>query len=111
MSKNELVKEVTALLEEKKAEAIVVLDVHQLTTITDYMVIATGSSTTHLRALSNFLQEELKKRSVEVLAVEGLEYAEWVLLDLGNIIVHLMLAETRAYYELEKLWSVGVPSA
>lgn len=97
---------ITNLLEDKKAEDIVVLNVHDLTSIADYMVIATCTSTTHIRSLAAFVPAELKKAGLQILAVEGQENAEWVLIDLGNILVHLMLAATRSYYELEKLWSV-----
>ena len=107
MDNAQILTEITALLDDKKAEASVVLNVHDLTSVADYMVIATGASTTHIRALASLLPAELKKTGIEVLGVEGQENAEWVLIDLGSILVHLMLASTRNYYELEKLWSVS----
>lgn len=93
-------------LEDIKAQDIVVLDVKKQTSVTDYMVIASGTSTQHVRAVSQNLLREAKKHHLDILGSEGEESAEWVLIDLGDAIVHVMMPATRAYYELEKLWSV-----
>lgn len=93
-----------ALLEDKKAVDICVMDVHDKTTVADTMIIATGTSTQHLRALANYVHEEAKKQGIHILGTEGAKNLEWVLVDLGAVIVHLMLPQTRQYYELEKIW-------
>jgi len=93
-------------LDDLKAQNMVVLDVHSQTTMTDYMVIAEGTSTQHVRALANNVRQSCKDAGIEVFGCEGQEDGDWVLVDLGDVIAHVMLPETRQYYELEKLWSV-----
>lgn len=97
---------VRTALEDKKAEDIAIIDVHNITSVCDNMVIASGSSTQKVRALAENVRDEAKSHGIEVLGVEGMENREWVLIDLGNVLVHIMLPEIRTYYELEKLWSV-----
>ena len=89
-----------------KAEQIVVLHVNDITDITDYMIIASGNSTQHVRSIARNVRTEAKKLGLEVFSAEGLDRGEWVLIDLGDVIVHVMLPEVRDYYQLEKLWSV-----
>lgn len=88
-----------------KAKNIVVLDVQKQSTITDTMVICTGTSKTHVRSIGEHLVVEAKKAGMQPLGVEGRDSSEWVLVDLGEVIVHVMQEQTREYYELEKLWS------
>ncbi|RUM29860.1 MAG: ribosome silencing factor [Aquifex sp.] len=102
MEKLKLIKE---LLENKKAENIVVLDVSKLTNLADYFVIATANSTTHARALADYLEEELEKRGIEIDHVEGRDYGHWILIDLIDTIVHIFTPETREYYGLEWIWA------
>ncbi|GAB6065053.1 ribosome silencing factor [Aquifex pyrophilus] len=102
MEKLKLIKE---LLENKKAENIVILDVSNLTNLADYFVIATANSPTHARALADYLEEELEKRGYTVDHVEGKEYGNWILLDLIDTIVHIFTPETREYYGLEWIWA------
>ncbi len=106
MRSTTLTSKIKAALEDKKAEKISILDVHNLTSVCDHMIIASANSSQHIRALANQVVEVAKKQGIEVLGVEGEKNWEWVLIDLGNILVHVMLPETRSYYELEKLWSV-----
>lgn len=96
---------VCRLLWEKKAQDIRVLDVRPLTTLTDRMVLATGASRVHVRALTEELLGELRKRRARALSVEGREEGLWVVLDLGSIIVHLFEPDTREFYGLERLWA------
>lgn len=84
---------------------VVVLDVETLTDVTDYMVLVTGTSRRHVRALVDAVHDAAKRRSAKILGIEGAETGEWVLLDLADVVVHVMQAETRAFYDLERLWS------
>ncbi|MCK2183460.1 ribosome silencing factor [Halomonas getboli] len=92
-------------LEELKAQDITVIDVSSLTSVTDLMVVASGTSNRHLAALSNKLIQTVKEEGVTPLGVEGESGADWVLVDLGDMVVHLMMPETRALYDLERLWA------
>lgn len=94
-------------LEDMKAVDIRVIDVRDMTSITDIMVIASGTSTRHVKALADNVAQEAKKIGVQALGVEGEKGAEWILIDLGDVVVHVMMPEVRAFYALEKLWSVG----
>lgn len=92
-------------LEEMKGQDIVCLNVQKLTQITDFMIIVTGTSTTHLRSLADELTRQVKEAGQRVLGDEGRLQAEWILVDLGGVVVHIMLARTRALYSLEDLWN------
>src|SRR5215470_4705320 len=89
----------------KKAERLVALDVSALTSIADVFVIATGTSDRHARAIADAVVEEASRRGRPVLGVEGYEDARWLLIDLGDVIVHVFLPEVREAYDLERLWS------
>ena len=91
-------------LEALKADNIVVLDVRAQTSFTDYMVFASGSSTRHVSAIADSVVEAAKAAGDPALGVEGEDVGEWVLVDLGDVVVHIMLPDVRLYYELEKLW-------
>ncbi len=98
---------VVAALEERKAVDLRVLDVRGLTSVTDLMVIASGTSDRHVKALADNVLERTREAGVRPLGVEGERAAEWVLVDLGDVVVHLMLPRVREFYQLEKLWSGG----
>ena len=93
-------------LEDIKARDIVVLDVTELTDVMDTLIVASGTSNRQVKAMADNVVEKCKKAGYQPLGVEGLESAEWVLVDLGDVVVHMMLPETRKFYELEKLWSL-----
>jgi ribosome-associated protein len=93
-------------LEELKAQDLVVLDVRGIASFTDLMVVASGASTRQVKALADKVIEQCRSAGVRPLGVEGEREAEWVLVDLGDIVVHVMLPQTRDFYNLEKLWSV-----
>ncbi len=95
---------VTAL-GDMKGQEIRSISVKGLTSITDFMVIATGSSSTHVKALADSVDKAAKEAGQTVKSIEGKIAAEWVLVDLGDVVVHLMIAPMRALYNLEELWS------
>ena len=92
-------------LEELKAKDIVQLDVARLTSVTDLMIIASGTSTRHVAALAERVVERAKEAGLQPRGVEGGVGADWVLVDLGSVVVHVMLPETRQLYDLERLWA------
>jgi ribosome-associated protein len=94
-------------LEDIKATDISVLDVSKLTSITSYMIIASASSTRQAKSLAHNVQEKLREQGVKITGVEGEHEGEWVLVDLGDIVVHIMLQNTRDYYNLEQLWGAA----
>jgi len=94
-------------LEEVKARDIVKLDVRDLTTVTDYMIVASGTSNRHVKALADAVAEKARQAGHKPAGVEGQEGAEWVLLDLEDALVHVMLPRVREFYNLEKLWSLA----
>lgn len=98
---------VIGAIEDLKGVDIKVIDVRELTSITDRMVIVSGTSTRHVKALADNITLQAKKQGHPALGVEGEQGAEWVLIDLGDVVVHVMLPQIRDFYGLEKLWSVG----
>lgn len=92
-------------LEDLKAEGVVVLDVRDRASFTDYMIIASGTSTRHVGAIAGSVVEQAAAAGLPAPGVEGEDVGEWVLIDLGDVVVHVMLPDVRQYYELEKLWS------
>ncbi|CUR44670.1 ribosome silencing factor [Alloalcanivorax xenomutans] len=91
-------------LEELKARNVTHLDVRELTSVADDMVIASGTSNRHVKALADNVVERAKQAGYRPLGTEGEKGAEWILVDLGDVIVHLMLPATREFYDLERLW-------
>jgi ribosome-associated protein len=92
-------------LEDLKAQEIIALDVKDLTSVTDFMIICHGTSSRHLKAISDNVVEMAKASDVKPLGVEGEQSGEWVLVDLGDAIVHIMLKPIREFYQLERLWA------
>ena len=99
------------LLEDGKAEDIVAIDLHGKSDIADYLLIATGRSQRQIVALSQRLCEGLKAAGHGKLSVEGLRHGDWVLIDAGDVVIHLFKPETRAYYNLEKMWGEALSEA
>ncbi len=98
-------KHVVSALEDIKAFDIVSLNVKKLTSISDFMIIASASSTRQTKALARNIKDKMSAFGVEVVGIEGEAEGEWVLVDLGDIIIHIMTPTTRAYFNLEELWS------
>ncbi len=95
---------IATLLDNKKANDIKILEVKELTIITDYFVICSADSTTQVKALTEHLEETMKLEGFKLFGIEGVSNARWILMDYGDVIVHIFLEETRRYYDLERLW-------
>ncbi|WP_340123160.1 ribosome silencing factor [Methylobacter svalbardensis] len=106
MQAEQILKIVQEVLDERKGQNITTLDVRGKTSFTDYMVVVTGTSDRHLKSLCDYVAEKLKESGIKPLGIEGDLGSDWVLLDLGDVIVHAMNAQARGFYQLEKLWSV-----
>ncbi|HVT35980.1 MAG TPA: ribosome silencing factor [Nevskiaceae bacterium] len=96
-------------LEDLKAQDLKVLDVRSQTTLTDTMVVCTGTSSRHVKALAGNLVTSAKHAGFQPGGVEGMEVGEWVLVNLGEVVVHIMQVQTRAFFQLEKLWEMQPP--
>ncbi|NQV68903.1 MAG: ribosome silencing factor [Pseudohongiella sp.] len=105
MNSKRLSKLVVTALEDMKGQSIRCINVEKLTSITDYMVIATGTSSTHVKALGDAVNKAVKDAGEPVVGMEGRLQSEWVLVDLGDVVVHLMAAPMRELYNLEELWN------
>ena len=106
MTIDELKRLAITALEDLKAEDITAIDVIGKTTVTDWVIIASGSSSRHVKSIANNIAVEAKNAGQPALGVEGEGEGEWVLVDLGDVIVHVMQRQVREYYDLESLWSV-----
>ncbi|NIA27703.1 MAG: ribosome silencing factor [Desulfobulbaceae bacterium] len=106
MTIDDLKKLAITALEDLKAEDITILDVKDKTTVTDWVIIASGTSSRHVKSIANNVIAEAKKAGKPPLGSEGEEDGEWVLVDMGDIVVHVMQKQVRDYYDLESLWSV-----
>ncbi len=111
MQSKRLVELTKKALSDLKAQEVTVVDVRKLTSITDFMVIASGSSNRHVRSIADHVIEVAKQKGHEPLGVEGHEHGEWVLVDLADVVVHIMQPGIRDFYKLESLWSVGKEDA
>ena len=92
-------------LDDDKAEDVAVIDLGDKTEIADFLVVASGTSRRQIGAMSDHLREQLKKGGLERVPVEGMAQCDWVLIDAGDVVVHLFRPEIRAFYNLEKMWS------
>jgi ribosome-associated protein len=99
-----------AALEDVKGTDILALDTTQLTSLFDCMIVASGTSNRQVKALANNVREELKAQGAEILGMEGEDNGEWVLVDAGRLVVHVMLPAVRDYYNIEQLWGGQKPT-
>ncbi|PKF70382.1 ribosome silencing factor [Pseudomonas fluvialis] len=104
MQNEQLLQLAIAALEDLKAKDITTIDVRGKTSITDFMVIASGTSGRHVKSLAENVLEKVKEQGVRPVGNEGLDGGEWALLDLGDVVVHVMQEATREFYDLERLW-------
>ncbi|MAA64646.1 MAG: ribosome silencing factor [Alteromonadaceae bacterium] len=104
MQAEQLKDTVVDALEGVKAKDISIIDVRDRTSVTDFMVIASGTSNRHVKSLADSVVTEAKSNGVRTATVEGGQVSDWLLVDLGDVVVHIMLPATREFYDLERLW-------
>jgi ribosome-associated protein len=104
---NEKLDIILQALDEKKAQDVVTLDVSGQTQMTDYLVICTGTSNIHIRSLADGVLEEMKKRGIKGVRAEGYNEARWVLLDYGDVVLHVFAQDDREFYRLEEFWNAA----
>ena len=105
-----LLKTAVAAIADVKGLDVRVMDVRKLTVITDYMVVCTGTSNRHVKSIADRVIEDAKAAGHRPRGVEGMDGGEWVLVDLVDVVVHVMQAQTRVFYQLEKLWEMPEPA-
>ena len=98
-------KKIHKVLSDNKAKDIIKINLEKKSSLADFMIICSGTSNRHVISLSNYLVEALKKENLNTLSVEGIRNGDWVLVDAGDIIIHLFRSEVREYYALEKMWA------
>ena len=108
LNSKKLAQRIVDTLDDLKGQSIRCINVKKLTEITDYMVITTGRSNTHTKALADAVVNRLKKSGEKVIGIEGRLQSEWILVDAGDIVVHIMVAPVRPLYNLEDLWDFEV---
>ena len=104
---NSHAKKISELMLEKKALDIKIIDVRKITTLTDFFIICTSESQPQTKAISDHIQETMKKDGINVWHVEGYEHLDWVLLDYVNTVVHIFNTDSRSYYDIDRLWADG----
>lgn len=107
---NEKLEIISQLAQEKKAENCILLDVEGISNIIDKLLICSGEGTIHTRAIGKYIMEETKKMTIKMHHQEGIENGKWILLDFGDIIIHIFDKTTREYYKLEELWNELIKS-
>lgn len=108
MNSYEIAKKAAQLLDSKKAENISVIKIDAISSLADYFVIATGRGSTHVRSLSDELEEKLKEQGVTPARIEGYRSDSWILLDYTEVVVHVFTQEARDFYDLDRLWTDGI---
>lgn len=104
---NSLIDIIVTTLEDKKATDIKVVEISQKSILADYFVICSGSSTTQVKALADELDEKLETQGISIRRKEGYSTARWILMDIGEIVIHIFHKEERDYYNLERIWEEG----
>lgn len=106
VAEDRLLNIVVDAIDDMKGVELIVIDVREMTSITDRMVVVSGTSTRHVKAIADSVAFKAKHDGFPALGVEGAQAAEWVLIDLGDVVVHVMTPAIREFYALEKLWAV-----
>lgn len=100
----EIAQKSAAIAEDKKAGNVVILDIHGLSVIADYFVICHGNSATQVQAIASELRKQMGEAGIDIKGIEGYDEARWVLMDLGDVIVHIFHKDEREYYNIERIW-------
>ena len=108
MKPDNIAKIIADILEDKKAKDIRIIDIKELSTLADYFVIASGTSVTNIKMLSDEVEKRMEEENVKLLHREGYNSARWILIDYGSVVVHIFHEEDRDFYNLERLWSDGM---
>lgn len=95
------------ILEDKKAKKVEIIDISKVSTLADYFIICSGTSTIHIRTMADELDEKMSEAGFNLIHKEGLESARWILLDFGELVIHIFHEEDRSFYNLERLWADG----
>jgi ribosome-associated protein len=107
MEENNILKALVNSLEDRKAEDTEVIDIREISPVADYFVIATGLSPNHLKAMRDTVEEVMFKAGIHEKSIEGTQKSAWILMDYGDIVVHIMSKEERQFYGLERIWNDG----
>lgn len=105
MQTDQLINLVQSALEDMKARDVVMLDVTGKSSVTDYMIVASGTSKRHVMSVAQEVLDKVKDAGVRPVGVEGEAVGDWVLVDLGDVVVHVMMPDARSFYDIERLWS------
>ncbi|HOM02956.1 MAG TPA: ribosome silencing factor [Acetivibrio sp.] len=108
MGSKEMAEKIVGILEEKKAKDLNTIDIRDISVLADYFIICSGTSTTHIKTLADEVEEKMQEAGVELLHKEGYNSARWILLDYGDVVLHIFHEEDRGFYNLERLWADGV---
>lgn len=110
MDAKEMAKLAVAALEDKKAVDVKVIDIEKISTLADYFIIASGTNRSQVQAMSEAVEEELQKHDIHPKNVEGYQSANWILMDYGDIVLHIFDEENRLFYDIERIWKDGSPA-
>ena len=99
-----------AALEDKKAVDVKVIDIEKISTLADYFIIASGTNRSQVQAMSEAVEEELQKHDIHPKNIEGYQSANWILMDYGDIVLHIFDEENRLFYDIERIWKDGSPA-
>ncbi|HBR02843.1 MAG TPA: ribosome silencing factor [Ruminiclostridium sp.] len=111
MDEHKILNIIMSALSDKRANDINAIDIHDLTVIANYFIIASGTSSTHIQSLADFVEEKLLEAGLKPLHMEGYNSARWILMDYGDVVIHIFHEDDREYYGLERLWQDGKPIA
>ncbi len=110
MEAKEMAKLAVAALEDKKAVDVKVIDIEKISTLADYFIIASGTNRSQVQAMAEAVEEELQKQDIHPKNVEGYQSANWILMDYGDIVLHIFDEENRLFYDIERIWKDGAPA-
>ena len=110
MEAKEMAKHAVAALEDRKAVDVKVIDIENISTLADYFIIASGTNRNQVQAMSEAVEEELEKHGIRPKSIEGYQTANWILMDYGDIVLHIFDEENRLFYDIERIWKDGSPA-